>query len=50
MGTDTTPSSDEPQPDRPENAPRWFLLLILVVVVLGVLWLLWSFYGGGRAL
>lgn len=47
MGIDTTPRSGEPEPDRPENAPQWVLVLIVVLVVLGGLWILMSIMKSG---
>ena len=47
---DSTPRSGNREPDHPENAPRWFLLLIVMIVVLGGLGLLLSIFGWGRAL
>ena len=50
MGMDSTPISANQGPDHPENAPRWFLLLVVTIVVLGGLGLLLSIFGWGRAL
>lgn len=47
---DTTPRSSNPEPDRPDGAPRWFLLSVVLFLVLGALWIMWTIFGGGRAL
>lgn len=44
---DTTPDSGTAQPDRPENAPAWFLVLLVIIFVLGFVWIMWSFVGFG---
>lgn len=44
---DTTPRSPNSEPDRPEGAPRWFLLLIVVVIVVGGVWVLMSLIKSG---
>ena len=50
MGMDTTPRPGNQEPDHPEDAPRWFLLLIVMIIAIGGAWLLWLFIGGGRTL
>lgn len=44
MGIDTTPGVDQEAEESRDNAPRWFLLLIVAVVALGALWVLWTFF------
>ena len=46
---DSTPGPANSEPDRPESAPAWFLVLILLVFFLGMAWIMVTF-GGGRAL
>ena len=46
---DSTPGPVNSEPDRPEGAPAWFLVLILVVFLVGMAWIVVTF-GGGRAL
>lgn len=46
---DSTPGPANPEPDRPESAPAWFLVLVVVLFVLGLAWIMVSF-GGGQAL
>jgi hypothetical protein len=45
---DTTPRNH--LPDQPENAPPWFLILIVLIIAFGGTWLLLSLFGWGRAL
>lgn len=47
MGMDTTPRSSNPEPDRPEIAPRWFLLLIATIVAVGGVLVLMSVMKSG---
>jgi hypothetical protein len=47
---DTTPRSGNDEPERPDSAPRWFIVLIVLIIVLGGLWFLLSAFGWGRAL
>jgi hypothetical protein len=42
---DTTPRSGDPEPDRPDNAPRWFLVLVVTIVAVGGVWVLMSLIG-----
>lgn len=46
---DSTPGPGNTEPDRPDSAPAWFLVVILVMFVLVMVWVMVSF-GGGRAL
>jgi hypothetical protein len=48
MGLDTTPRSTNPEPDRPDGAPRWLLVLIVVLVAVGGLWFLLTFLNMSR--
>lgn len=48
MGLDSTPRSGNPEPDRPDGAPPWFLILIVVLVGVGALWFLWTFLNFSR--
>lgn len=47
MGIDRTPASNE-DPEGRDNAPRWFLLLIVAIVGLGGVWVLWAFFNMSR--
>lgn len=44
MGIDTTPDSNEPAPEGRNEAPVWFLFLILVIVVVGAIWVVSTFF------
>jgi len=44
MGVDTTPGSDDVDPEGRDYAPRWFLILIVFIVAVGGLWVLWTFF------
>jgi hypothetical protein len=44
---DTTPRSGNPEPDRPDGAPRWVLVLVISLIVLGVLWVMISSFKSG---
>jgi hypothetical protein len=46
---DSTPGPGNSEPDRPESAPPWVLVLVLVLFFLGMAWIMVSF-GGGQAL
>ena len=41
---DTTPRTSDEGPDRPDDAPRWFLIVGVLVIALGGLWFLWTFF------
>jgi hypothetical protein len=48
MGLDTTPRSSNPEPDRPDEAPRWFLILIVTLVAVGGLLIMFTFFNMSR--
>jgi hypothetical protein len=43
MGLGTTPDSNEPEPEGRNEAPVWFVVLMVVVVV-GAIWVLSTFF------
>lgn len=45
----STPGPGDTEPDRPESAPRWFLMAVLVTFLLMLIWITVTF-GGARAL
>jgi hypothetical protein len=47
-GTETTPGPDDRTEEGRDEAPRWFLLLIVVVAAVGGLWIPWSFFNISR--
>ena len=44
MGFDTTPNSDDREPEGRDEAPPWFLLVVVVLAALGGLWFIWTFF------
>jgi heme/copper-type cytochrome/quinol oxidase subunit 4 len=48
MGIDTTPGSNDGSEQGRDEAPRWFLVLVVVIVALGALWVLWTFFSVSR--
>ena len=44
MGIDSTPGPDDLDPEGRDNAPPWFLVLVVVIIGMGGVLILYTFF------